>query len=198
MFGSSLLFFAACLNLHSSSLQHRLDPSFFFFAPELFASSLFLLFTASSLTRHSSSLQIGELHAAGKIIEFGLSNFPAWKVADIYYRCKAKGVVVPTVYQGCYNALTRSMEFEAAACFRELGIRSYHFNPLAGGMLSGKYSGIDDSLKDSGRFGSASPISGAGYSARYWHQQYFDALEGIRAAWQLHKQSRKSTIALSF
>ena len=93
------------------------------------------------------------------------------------------GVIVPTVYQGCYNALTRSMEYEAAACLRELGIRSYHYNPLAGGMLSGKYSGIDDeAMKDGGRFGSASPISGAGYSARYWHQQYFDALEGIRAA----------------
>ncbi len=89
---------------------------------------------------------------------------------------------MPTVYQGCYNALTRAIEYEAAACFRELGIRMYHYNPLAGGMLAGKYTGIDDTLKDSGRFGSHSPISGAAYSARYWHQQYFDALEGIRSA----------------
>ena len=33
---------------------------------------------------------------------------------------------------------------------RELGIRSYHYNPLAGGILTGKYDGIDSILKDSG------------------------------------------------
>eukprot|EP01050_Picozoa_sp_SAG11_P020863 SAG11_NODE_3599_length_2346_cov_3.414775_2_plen_61_part_00 len=47
-------------------------------------------------------------------------------------------------------------------CFRELGIRSYHYNPLAGGLLSGKYGGIDDQLKDTGRFGAQSPIRCAG------------------------------------
>lgn len=36
-----------------------------------------------------------DLHV-GKIKEFGLSNFPAWKVSDIYHRCKATGIVVPT------------------------------------------------------------------------------------------------------
>jgi aflatoxin B1 aldehyde reductase len=97
-------------------------------------------------------------------------------------RLDVRGMCSVSVYQGCYNALTRALEFEAAACFRELGIRMYHYNPLAGGMLAGKYNGIDDALKDSGRFGSHSPISGVAYSARYWHQQYFDALEGIRSA----------------
>ena len=42
-----------------------------------------------------------------------------------------------------YNALTRSVEFEAAAAFRELGIRSYHYNPLGGGMLTGKFKDFD-------------------------------------------------------
>ena len=52
-------------------------------------------------------------------------------------RCNAIGMVKPTVYQGCYNAITRSVEAEAAASFRALGIRSYHYNPLAGGLLTG-------------------------------------------------------------
>ena len=52
-------------------------------------------------------------------------------------RCNAMGIIKPTVYQGCYNAITRSVEAEAAAAFRALGIRSYHYNPLAGGLLTG-------------------------------------------------------------
>lgn len=125
---------------------------------------------------------IHTLHQEGKIGEFGLSNYPAWKVADIWHRCRARKMVLPTVYQGAYNAITRSVEFEGTPCFRELGIRSYHYNPLAGGLLTGKYEGIESSLKDSGRFGKESPIGGDLYSARYWKKQIFDALEIIRAA----------------
>merc|ERR1740120_329940 len=55
---------------------------------------------------------IDELHKQGKIKEFGLSNYPAWAVVDIWYRCKARGMVVPTVYQGMYNAITLDMERE--------------------------------------------------------------------------------------
>jgi aflatoxin B1 aldehyde reductase len=93
---------------------------------------------------------IRELHESKKIKEFGLSNFPAWKVVDIVYRCRAKGMVAPTVYQGCYNAITRALEFELTPALRELGIRSYHYNPLAGGMLTGKYAGEDDDAKKDG------------------------------------------------
>merc|ERR1719174_1323296 len=53
---------------------------------------------------------IAELHKAGKIAEFGLSNYPAWAVADICHRCTSRGMVVPTVYQGRYNVLSRDLE----------------------------------------------------------------------------------------
>ena len=45
---------------------------------------------------------IEELHKQGKILEFGLSNYPAWAVVDIWHRCKSRGMVLPTVYQGIY------------------------------------------------------------------------------------------------
>lgn len=125
---------------------------------------------------------IEQLYKEKKIVEFGLSNYPAFKVVDIIYKCKARGIPPPTVYQGCYNAITRSIEFELAATCREFGLRMYHFNPLGGGILTGKYSGIDDQLKESGRFGPQSPISGEAYSQRYWKQQIFEAIEIIRKA----------------
>ncbi len=39
-------------------------------------------------------------HAAGWFRRFGLSNYPAWRVAQIYHLCLARGWVLPTVYQG--------------------------------------------------------------------------------------------------
>src|SRR4051812_10679046 len=43
----------------------------------------------------------------GKFKRFGLSNYAAWQVVEIYYLCKANGYVLPTVYQGMYNLITR-------------------------------------------------------------------------------------------
>lgn len=139
---------------------------------------------------------IAELHATGLIREFGLSNYPAYKVADIWHRCAARGIVKPTVAQYCYNAITRSPEAELAPCLRELGIRSYHYNPLAGGLLTGKYKSIEDEAKDAGRFGIASPISGAAYSARYWKPKTFEAVELIRAACEASGQIPMAEAAL--
>jgi len=87
---------------------------------------------------------IDELHKAGQFKEFGLSNYPAWAVVDIWHRCKARGIILPTVYQGMYNVITRDMEREIVPVAREFGLRLYMYNPLAGGLLSGRYSKVED------------------------------------------------------
>ena len=43
---------------------------------------------------------------------FGLSNYKSYDVAEIVGICKAKGYVLPTVYQGIYNAIDRTVETE--------------------------------------------------------------------------------------
>jgi len=82
---------------------------------------------------------VNELYQEGKFEVFGLSNYPAWVVTQIWYLCKSKGYVVPTVYQGMYNALTRHIEPELFACLEEFGIKFHAYNPLCGGVLSGNY-----------------------------------------------------------
>jgi len=86
---------------------------------------------------------VNDLHHAGGFKEFGLSNYPAWQVVEIYHLCKAKGWVLPTVYQGMYNAITRDVEKELLVALRRYKIRFYAFNPLAGGMLTGKHRSLD-------------------------------------------------------
>ena len=56
-----------------------------------------------------------------------------------------------------YNLFHRErVEREYLALYPGLGTTVW--SPLAGGLLSGKYGGIDDQLKDTGRFGAQSPI----------------------------------------
>lgn len=43
---------------------------------------------------------VDKLHKAGKFVEFGLSNYTAFEVAEIVMTCKFNGWVRPTIYQG--------------------------------------------------------------------------------------------------
>ncbi|KAM4872874.1 aflatoxin B1 aldehyde reductase member 3-like [Thomomys bottae] len=73
-----------------------------------------------------------QLHQEGKFVELGLSNFASLEVAEICALCKSNGWVMPTVYQGMYNAITRQVEKELLPCLRHFGLRFCAFNPLAG------------------------------------------------------------------
>ena len=120
---------------------------------------------------------VKELHEQGKINELGLSNYPAWQVIDIAYKCDKIGCPRPTVYQGMYNALCRNVEPELFPAIRSLGMRFYAFNPLAGGMLTGKHRDIKEKQEGTGRFARLES-----YRKRYWKQSYFDAVDEIRKA----------------
>lgn len=119
---------------------------------------------------------IQELHTNGKIKEFGLSNYPAWAVVDIWHRCNKRGMILPTVYQGMYNVITRDMEREIIPVVREFNMRLHIYNPLAGGLLAGKYSKLEDvtgasvgrfSEEFDGSFGSDCKAGTVGYCSRY-------------------------------
>ncbi len=64
-----------------------------------------------------------ELYRQGFFKEFGISNFPAWQVMQIWMKCKARGFCLPSVYQGVYNPIARQVEAEILPCCRMLGMR---------------------------------------------------------------------------
>ena len=115
-----------------------------------------------------------ELYQQGKFRDFGLSNFAAWQVAEVVELCRCNGWMQPRVYQGMYNALTRDVERELFPCLRNYGMSFYAYNPLAGGMLTGKHLSLDD-IPDTGRF-----VVERGYLDRYWREDYFDVLQDLR------------------
>ena len=113
------------------------------------------------------------LYEEGKVKELGLSNFPAWMVVDIYHQCKKNGWPTPSVYQGMYNGLSRNTEKELFPALRKLGMRFYAYNPLAGGLLSGKYSSYEQAPAH-GRF-----TLRPNYQDRYWKKSFFEALKTL-------------------
>ena len=126
-----------------------------------------------------------ELHKEGKFVQLGLSNFAAWEVAEVVQICKANNWVKPTVYQAMYNAITRAIETELIPCCRKFGIDIVVYNPLAGGIFSGKYKSKDHSA-DEGRFSDKVGNMGKMYRARYFQDATFEALEQIEPVAKEH------------
>jgi aflatoxin B1 aldehyde reductase len=122
-----------------------------------------------------------KLHRAGKFRELALSNYAAWQVVDIWHICDRNGWVLPTAYQGMYNAVTREVERELFPALRRLGIRFYAYNPLAGGLLTGKHARKGNEPAD-GRFKLY-----AGYADRYWKEPLFEALDILRPVCDAHR-----------
>jgi aflatoxin B1 aldehyde reductase len=128
-------------------------------------------------TRIEVTLEACEkLYKEGKFREFGLSNYASWQVADIWHLCTRNGWTIPTLYQGRYNAITRDVESELFPAARKFGIRFYAYNPLSGGLLTGRYSQIGSVPKE-GRFALKSQ-----YLERFWRVSYFDAIKVVREA----------------
>lgn len=115
-----------------------------------------------------------QLYEENKFRELGLSNFPAWLVAEVFHICKKNGWMLPKVYEGLYNSLSRNAEIELDRALSYYGMRFYAYNPLAGGILTNKYSALDD-IVTSGRF-----VNRPNYKERYWKESYFQATRSIK------------------
>ena len=112
---------------------------------------------------------------AGKVRFPALSNFPAWQVTEAQWIAAERGLVPATVTQPMYNLLARGLEQEFLPMCARFGIFTCIYNPLAGGLLTGKQP-------------KAAPLTGSRfdrnplYLDRYWHADFFDALETLTAA----------------
>ncbi len=159
--------------LRPESVRHQLETSLQRLQTE--SVDLFYLHSPDLNTPIEATLEACQkLFCEGKFRELGLSNYAAWQVVDIWHICKRNGWILPTVYQGMYNAITRDVEPELFPSIRAMGIRFYAYNPLAGGILTGKHIDPEESPTE-GRFAIQK-----NYQERYWKKTYFDALNKLR------------------
>lgn len=92
------------------------------------------------------------------------------------------------------SSTARSIERELIPACKRYGIDIVVYNPIAGGLFSGKYTAADlkkDAPKD-GRF-SDEAKSGAMYRKRYFHEPTFEALATIEPVVQKHNLTMLET-----
>jgi aryl-alcohol dehydrogenase-like predicted oxidoreductase len=82
---------------------------------------------------------IADLVRAGKIRYVGLSNYRAWRIAEICRLCNAAGIDRPVVLQPYYNIMNRQPEVELLPAAGHFGLGVAPYSPLARGVLTGKY-----------------------------------------------------------
>ncbi len=126
---------------------------------------------------------------AGKVRYPAVSNYAAWQVCEIHWRAERIGAKPPRVSQPMYNLLARGIEDEYLPFCRQFEVAVVPYNPLAGGLLSGKHSRRQGPISGS-RF-DANPM----YLDRYWHDDYFAAVEELA---EIARDAGKSLLELSF
>jgi aryl-alcohol dehydrogenase-like predicted oxidoreductase len=82
---------------------------------------------------------MADLVRAGKIRHFGVSNYRAWRIAEICRLCDEVGIDRPVVSQPYYNALNRMPEVEQLPACAHFGLGVVPYSPLARGVLTAKY-----------------------------------------------------------
>src|SRR5580692_3198569 len=80
-----------------------------------------------------------DLVRAGKVRYLGVSDTPAWKVAEANVIARFRGWSAFVGLQIEYSLLERSVEQELVPMARELGLGITPWSPLKSGALSGKY-----------------------------------------------------------
>ncbi len=112
---------------------------------------------------------------AGKVRYPACSNYSGWQVVQMLWLSGQEGYQPPYISQVMYNLLARGLEQEYVAMCQEFGVSIMVYNPLAGGLLTGKHQPqrpLPGTRFDDNKL----------YSDRYWHPAYFDAVDELRAA----------------
>ena len=111
---------------------------------------------------------------SGKARYIGVSNFLAYRLAKALGLQETLKLTRFVSAQPRYNLLFREVERELFPLAQEEGIAVIPYNPLAGGLLSGRYKHSDTPEK--GRFSAELGGFGKIYHARYWHEREFESV----------------------
>jgi 1-deoxyxylulose-5-phosphate synthase len=138
---------------------------------------------------------------AGKVRHPAVSNYAAWQVCEIQSIAEKRRFKPPTITQTMYSLLARGIEEEYLAFCKRFEIAVITYNPLAGGLLTGKH----------GR--ERQPVPGSRFDAntlhldrywneetklyldRYWHEDYFAAVEELQ---EVAREAGRTLVELAF
>jgi aryl-alcohol dehydrogenase (NADP+) len=112
---------------------------------------------------------------SGKVRYIGCSNFLSYQLARALGRSEVLGLARFDSAQPRYNLLFRTIERELLPLCLEEGVGVIPYNPIAGGMLSGKHRGGEPPEGSRFTLGTAAGI----YQGRYWHDHVFETVTAL-------------------
>jgi aryl-alcohol dehydrogenase-like predicted oxidoreductase len=119
---------------------------------------------------------LNDLVRQGKVRYVGCSNLTAWQLAKYLRTSERYGWSRFISLQPAYSAINRGIELEILPLCEDEGLGVMVFNPLAGGMLTGKYR-RGAPLPSGTRFDGHEV-----YRRRYYTEETFDIVERLAAA----------------
>jgi 1-deoxyxylulose-5-phosphate synthase len=113
----------------------------------------------------------------GKARYVGVSNWPAHRIARALGRSEVKNIARIVSAQPRYNLLFRSFERDLLPMCMEEAIAVIPYNPLAGGLLTGKHD-----RREPPPAGTRFSLGTAAhrYQERYWNEKEFETIEALR------------------
>lgn len=131
---------------------------------------------------------LDELVRAGKVRYPAVSNYAAWQVCEILWIAEKNGFRPPYISQPMYNLLARGIEEEYVPFCRRFGVALVPYNPLAGGLLTGKHA------RERGPIPGTRFDGNKMYQDRYWHDDYFAAVEELQS---IAREAGKTLVELA-
>ncbi|NMM22946.1 MAG: aldo/keto reductase [Phycicoccus sp.] len=117
---------------------------------------------------------MSDLVREGKVRYVAASNYAAWQLCQMSGLSAERQWPSVRVSQVMYNLISRGLDDEYVAFAQAYGISSIVYNPLAGGLLTGKHR--PDSVPIEG-----SRFNSPAYRDRYWTARQFSAVDQLRA-----------------
>jgi aryl-alcohol dehydrogenase-like predicted oxidoreductase len=134
---------------------------------------------------------LDDLVRQGKVRYIGCSNFLTYQLVRAVGRSETLRLARFDSVQPRYNLLFRQIEREMLPFCGEDGVGVIPYNPIAGGLLSGKHSRTAPPPEGT-RFTLGSAAKN--YQDRYWHDREFDTVEALG---QLAAEAGVSLVTLS-
>ncbi len=119
---------------------------------------------------------LDHLVRVGKVRYIGCSNFLAYRLARALGRSETRGLARFDSVQPRYNLLFREFERELLPLCLDEQVGVIPYNPIAGGMLSGKHDRSKEP-EEGTRF--ALGNAARTYQDRYWHEHVFDTVDEL-------------------
>jgi len=109
----------------------------------------------------------------GKVMYVGMSNFASWRICQAKWAADVGRYPPPVVTQVPYNLLARGIEQELLSFTGEMDVGVTTYNPLAGGLLTGKHRETKQPTEGT-RFALVQE-----YYSRYWMDSHIAAVEAL-------------------